>query len=388
VRSRFGSDPGPRGGLGKVKAAMDDAHHMRCAFDLARKARGNTSPNPAVGAIAVDAGGAIVGEGYHERAGAPHAEAVALAQAGDKARGGTLFITLEPCDHEGRTPPCTQAILAAGVRRVVVAAEDADPRVRGRGIARLRAAGVQVEVGVGRDEAVELNAAYTHHRTTGRSFVALKMAASLDGAIAPRAGVRHRLTGSKAFDFVNELRYEYDAVLVGVHTAIVDDPKLTVRPSKPRAVPYLRIVADAHGHLPLDGHLTRDAVATPTMVVGTEAMPVARRAELESCGVEVMICPATPEGYVNLASMLQMLGSRGIVSILCEGGPTLAASLLAGAHVGRVYWLVAPEIATSTRTPTSIALRIDSTAMLGSDLLITSTPTTASTSPNDRSTPR
>jgi diaminohydroxyphosphoribosylaminopyrimidine deaminase/5-amino-6-(5-phosphoribosylamino)uracil reductase len=163
-------------------------------------------------------------------------------------------------------------------------------------------------------------------------------------------------------------------------------------------VPYLRIVADAHGHLPLDGHLTRDAAATPTMVVGTGAMPAARRAELESCGVEVMICPATPEGYVNLASMLQMLGSRGIVSILCEGGPTLAASLLAGAHVGRVYWLVAPEIlgsaavapaiATSTRTPTSIALRIDSTAMLGSDLLITSTPTTASTSPNDRSTSR
>jgi diaminohydroxyphosphoribosylaminopyrimidine deaminase/5-amino-6-(5-phosphoribosylamino)uracil reductase len=373
---------------------MDDAHHMRRAFDLAQKARGNTSPNPAVGAIVVDVDGATAGEGHHERAGAEHAEAVALAQAGEKARGGTLYITLEPCDHQGRTPPCTQAILAAGVRRVVVAIEDADPRVRGRGIARLRAAGLQVDVGVGRDEAQELNAAYTHHRTTGRSFVSLKMAASLDGAVAPRAGVRHRLTGAKAFDFVNELRYEHDAILVGLHTAIVDDPKLTVRPARPRVVPYLRIVADAHGHLPLDGHLTRDAATIPTMVVGTEAMQAARRTALESRGVEVLICPATSEGYVDLASMLQVLGGRGIVSILCEGGPTLAASLLAGAHVGRVYWLIAPEIlgsavlapaiATSTRTPSSIGLRIDSTAMLGSDLLITSTPLHTSSSRDER----
>jgi diaminohydroxyphosphoribosylaminopyrimidine deaminase/5-amino-6-(5-phosphoribosylamino)uracil reductase len=375
---------------------MDDAHHMRRAFDLARKARGNTSPNPAVGAIVVDADGATVGEGHHERAGAEHAEAVALAQAGEKARGGTLYVSLEPCDHEGRTPPCTQAILAAGVRRVVVAIEDADPRVSGRGVARLRAAGLQVDVGVGRDEAQELNAAYTHHRKTGRSFVALKMAASLDGAVAPRAGVRHRLTGAKAFDFVNELRYEHDAILVGLHTAIVDDPKLTVRPFRPRAVPYLRIVADAHGLLPLDGHLTRDAATIPTMVVGTEAMPAARRTELESRGVEVLVCAATPDGLVDLTSMLQVLGSRGIVSILCEGGPTLAASLLAGAHVGRVYWLIAPEIlgsaalapaiATSTRTPSSIGLRIDSTAMLGSDLLITSTPLHTSSSRDERST--
>jgi diaminohydroxyphosphoribosylaminopyrimidine deaminase/5-amino-6-(5-phosphoribosylamino)uracil reductase len=375
---------------------MDDLHHMRRAFDLARIARGNTSPNPAVGALITDAAGAIVGEGHHERAGSHHAEAVALAQAGEKARGGTLYTTLEPCDHEGRTPPCTQAILAAGVRRVVVAVEDADAQVRGRGIARLRAAGLQVDVGVGRDEAEELNAAYTFHRRTGRSFVALKMAASLDGAVAPRAGVRHRLTGPKAFDFVNELRYEHDAILIGVHTAIVDDPKLTVRPSRPRAVPYLRIVADAHGILPLDAHLARDATTIPTMVAGTEAMPAARRSELESRGVEVLVCPATPEGYVDLGSMLQTLGGRGIVSILCEGGPTLAAGLLAEAHVGRIYWLVAPEIlgsaalapaiATSTRIHGSIGLRIDATAMLGPDLVITSTPLNISSDRNGRST--
>jgi len=372
---------------------MDEAHHMRLALQLAAKARGNTSPNPMVGAVVVASDGIIAGEGFHERAGGPHAESVALAYAGVRARDGTLFVTLEPCDHEGQTPPCTQAIISAGIRRVVVATEDADARARGRGIARLRDAGIVVDVGTGRDEAVGLNAAYLHHRTTGRSFVTLKMAASLDGAIAPRAGVRHRLTGTKAFDFVNELRFEHDAVLIGVHTAIVDDPRLTVRPPRPRAVPYLRIVADAHGHLPLDGHLTRDAATTPTLVVTTEAMPASRREELASLGVELMLCQATQEGYVDLTSMLIALGDRGIVSVLCEGGPTLAAGLLAGGHVGRVYWLVAPEIlgsaalapsiATSTRIPTPTGLRFDSAFMLGPDLLVTATPSHATAHRDD-----
>ncbi|HEY5093734.1 MAG TPA: bifunctional diaminohydroxyphosphoribosylaminopyrimidine deaminase/5-amino-6-(5-phosphoribosylamino)uracil reductase RibD [Candidatus Eremiobacteraceae bacterium] len=364
---------------------MDEALHMRRALELAAKARGNTSPNPMVGAVILGADGHPAGEGYHDQAGSRHAEVMALEHAGEKARGGTLYITLEPCDHEGRTPPCTQAIVSAGILRVVVAAEDADSRVRGRGIAKLRAAGVQVDVGLGRAEAAELNVAYTHHRTTGRSFVSLKMAASLDGAVAPRAGVRHRLTGTKAFEFVNELRYTHDAVLVGVHTAIVDDPRLTVRPPRPRAVPYLRIVTDDRGHLPLDGHLVRDAATTPTLVVTTAAMPADRREALTEHGVEFLVCHATAEGYVDLGAMLTALGERGIISILCEGGPTIAAAMLAGAHVGRVYWLVAPEIlgsatlapaiATATRTPTRTGLRIDSIAMLGLDLLVTATPT-------------
>jgi diaminohydroxyphosphoribosylaminopyrimidine deaminase/5-amino-6-(5-phosphoribosylamino)uracil reductase len=210
------------------------------------------------------------------------------------------------------------------------------------------------------------------------------MAASLDGAVAPRAGVRHRLTGAKAFEFVNDLRYTHDAVLVGVHTAIVDDPRLTVRPPRPRAVPYLRIVADDRGHLPLEGHLVRESATTPTLVVTTPAMPEERREALTARGVEVLVCPATPEGFVDLSAMLTALGSRGIVSILCEGGPTIAAAMLAGGHIGRVYWLVAPEIlgsatlapaiATTTRTPSRTPLRIDSTIMLGSDLLVTATP--------------
>ena len=363
---------------------MDEGHHMRRALELAAKARGNTSPNPMVGAVALSPDGHTAGEGYHEHAGSRHSEAIALEHAGENARNGTLYVTLEPCDHEGRTPPCTQAIISAGVRRVVVAAEDADARVRGRGIAKLRAAGIRVDVGLGSAEAAELNIAYTHHRTTGSSFVSLKMAASLDGAVAPRAGVRHRLTGTKAFEFVSELRYTHDAVLVGVHTAIVDDPRLTVRPPRPRAVPYLRIVTDDRGHLPLDGHLVRDAATTPTLVVTTAAMPLDRREELTNRSVELLVCPATPDGYVDLAAMLTALGERGVVSVLCEGGPTIAAAMLAGGHIGRVYWFVAPEIlgsatlapaiATSTRTPIRTGLRVDSIAMLGADLLVTATP--------------
>ena len=349
-----------------------------------------------VGAVIVAADGTIAGEGYHERAGAGHAETVALAQAREKSRGSTMFVTLEPCDHVGRTPPCTNAIVAAGVRRVVVALEDPDTRTRGRGIAKLRDAGVRVDVGTGSNEAMDLNAPYAHHRTTGKPFVALKMAASLDGAVAPRAGVRHRLTGTKAFEFVSELRYEHDAVLVGVHTAIVDDPQLTVRPPRRRAVPYLRIVADDHGHLPLEGHLVRESTTTPTLVVTTSAMPDDRREALAKRGVEVLQCPASPEGYVDLSSMLEALGKRGIISVLCEGGPTLAASLLSGGHVGRIYWFVAPEvlgsatlapaIATMNRTPMRTSLRIDSALMLGSDVLVTATPTNAAPNHHDRST--
>ena len=348
-----------------------------------------------VGAVIVAVDGTVAGEGYHERAGASHAETVALAQAREKSRGSTMFVTLEPCDHEGRTPPCTNAIVRAGVRRVVVALEDADVRTRGRGIAKLREAGLRVDVGIGRDEAAELNAAYGHHRMTGKPFVALKMAASLDGAVAPRAGVRHRLTGTKAFEFVSELRYEHDAVLVGVDTAIVDDPQLTVRPPRQLAVPYLRIVADDHGHLPLEGHLVRDSATTPTLVVTTSAMPDDRREALAKQRVEVLECAATHEGYVDLSSMLAILGKRGVISILCEGGPTLAASLLAGGHVGRVYWFVAPEvlgsaalapaIATMNRTPMRTPLRIDSAVMLGSDVLVTATPTNAAPDHHDRS---
>src|ERR1700730_5017332 len=215
---------------------MHDEAIMRRALALAARAAGNTSPNPMVGAIVASSEGEPIAQGYHERAGDAHAEAVALERAGDKARGATLFLTLEPCNHHGHTPPCTDAIIRAGVARVVIATEDDDPRVRGAGIKRLREAGIRVDVAAGPEAARRLNRMYFHHRRTGRPFVTLKMAQSLDGAVGVRSGERRQLTGAKAVAYVRSLRYEHDAVMVGIGTVLVDDPALTVRPFRARAV--------------------------------------------------------------------------------------------------------------------------------------------------------
>lgn len=362
---------------------MDDARFMQRALELAAKGRGNTSPNPMVGAIVVAPGGAVVGEGHHERAGTDHAETIALRAAGDRSRGATLYVTLEPCDHEGRTPMCSRAIIDAGIRRVVIAIQDPDPRVSGKGIQRLRDAGIEVELGVEENRAAALNRAYLHHRNRSSSFVTLKMAASIDGAIAPRAGVRHRLTGVKAAAFVHDLRFEHDAVLVGVHTAITDDPELTVRPARHRAVPYLRIIADSKGRTPLESHLVRDAAATPTMIATTSAIPAERRDALLERGVQVMTCAAAPGGHVDLADLLSQLARRNVLSVLCEGGPTIATALLAQKLVGRIYWFIAPEILGAATVAPSIdrvagaaRLRIESAVMLGEDILIEAVPAT------------
>jgi len=362
---------------------MDDARFMQRALQLAAKGRGNTSPNPMVGAIVVAPGGAVVGEGFHERAGTDHAETSALRAAGDRAKGATLYVTLEPCDHDGRTPACTRTIIDAGVRRVVIAVEDADPRVNGKGIQQLRQAGLEVAVGIENEAAAALNRAYLYHRKNATSFVTLKMAASIDGAIAPRAGVRHRLTGVKAAAFVYDLRFEHDAVLVGVRTAMTDDPELTVRPTRPRAVPYLRIVADSLGRIPLTSHLVRDAAATPTMVATTAAIPAERRDALLELGVDVVTCAATSDEHVDLADLLSQLARRDILSVLCEGGPTIATALLAQRLVGKIYWLIAPEILGAASVAPAIdrvagatRLRIESAVMLGEDVLVEALPAT------------
>src|SRR5579872_507482 len=362
---------------------MDDARFMQRALELAAKGRGNTSPNPMVGAIVVASGGAVVGEGNHERAGSDHAETIALRAAGDRARGATLYVTLEPCDHRGRTPACTQAIVEAGIRRVVVAIEDPDPRVRGKGIQQLRDAGIDVAVGVEASGAAALNFAYLHHRSRARSFVTLKMAASIDGAIAPRAGVRHRLTGAKAAAFVYDLRFEHDAVLIGVHTAITDNPELTVRPARPRAVPYLRIIADSNGRTPLASHVVQDAATTPTMVAATTAIPAERRDALLERGVQVVTCASTPDGHVDLADLLSQLAQQNILSVLCEGGPTIATALLAQKLVGKIYWFIAPEILGAATVAPAIdrvagaaRLHLESAVMLGEDLLVEAVPAT------------
>ncbi len=356
---------------------MSVERSMREALRLAHGSRGNTSPNPAVGAVVVDASGAVVGSGAHERAGADHAEVVALRQAGEKARGATLYVTLEPCLHHGRTPPCTEAIKAAGIARVVSALEDPDPRVKGAGHERLRALGMEVEVGAGAAQAAQINRMYLHHRRTGLPFVTLKMAQTLNGKIAARPGERRQLSGARAVKVVRAMRYEHDAVMVGAGTVVIDDPLLTVRPFKARAVPYTRIVVDARGRIPRTAKVLRDQKRFATIVATTDLMPAAVREDFEKMGVKVLICERSPEGGVQLEDLLRKLGTDGMLSILCEGGPTLAAALAAGKHVEEFAWLLAPRLLADMESvdvlkgTMDVALEIDSMKHVGEDWLVT-----------------
>jgi diaminohydroxyphosphoribosylaminopyrimidine deaminase/5-amino-6-(5-phosphoribosylamino)uracil reductase len=315
---------------------------MRRALALAARAIGDTSPNPLVGAVIV-ARSRVVGEGYHRRAGAPHAEREALRKAGPRARGATMYVTLEPCVHRGRTPPCAPAIVKAGITRVVIATQDPDRKVRGRGIAALRRAGVEVVVGDGAELARAQNRAYIKHRTTGRPYVTLKVAQTLDGYIARRAGERTQITGTQAASLTRALRIAHDAVMVGVNTAVVDDPLLSVRPPHRRAVPYTSIVVDSRGRLPLGTRLARRRRGARTIVATTRAMSSATRAALERRGVSVLVCKQTARGRVDLEYLLARLGRQGMLSVLCEGGPTLARGLLTARRVDSIHWFIAPS---------------------------------------------
>lgn len=351
---------------------------MRQALKLAQRGIGNTSPNPIVGAIVVQRDGTVVGSGYHARAGAEHAETLALNQAGNRARGATLYVTLEPCAHQGKTPPCVDAIKAAGIARVVSALEDPDAQVRGRGYACLQEFGIEVVTGVEELEAARLNRMYLHHRKTGTPFVTLKMAQSLDGAVATREGERRQLTGNRATGLVRKLRYDHDAVMVGAGTIVVDDPQLTVRPFKPRAVPYTRIVVDARGRIPLNARVFKDQRRAKTIVATTDIMPPQTREALAAREITVLQCERDALGFVDLDDLMRRLGRQDVISILCEGGPTLAGSLLRSHLVNELVWFVAPlVIGGETRIPVvadgarDIPLEIVSIKKLGDDVLLT-----------------
>lgn len=360
---------------------MRDEALMRKALALAARGTGNTSPNPMVGAIVAGDDGAIIATGYHERAGTAHAESIALEAAGSAARGATLYVTLEPCDHHGTTPPCTQAVIQSGVARVVIATADDDERARGAGIERLRAAGLRVDVGICEDAARILNRMYSHQRRTGRPYLTLKMAQSLDGAIALRKGERTRLTGEKAVAHVRSLRFEHDAVMVGVETAIVDDPQLTVRPYRHRAVPYARIVVDSNARLPLTSALVKDQKKALTIVVTTDRAPRDRVEALKGAGVEVLVTGADAAGRVDVRDLLGQLGRRGMLGVLCEGGPTLGATLLDAKLVDEMHLIAAPVVlGTATEAPVLSGLakpvdfRIEAIRRLGDDILIVAHP--------------
>jgi len=316
---------------------QDDQRWMARAIALARQGLGRTWPNPAVGAVFVR-NGRVIGEGFHRRAGGPHAEIVALEAARGRIRDADLFVTLEPCAHHGRTGPCVEALVGAGLRRVVVATADPNPRVRGRGLARLRQDGIEVVVGPGADASREILAGYHVRMRTGRPRVTLKVAATLDGRVATGAGESKWITGRTARTRGHVLRAESDAILVGAGTVRADDPRLTVRaPGRGRRVRI--VVAGRQLAFPLTSRVFDDSA--PTWVLLPRGGSATRRRALERRGV-VVIEVAARAGRMDFGDVLDVLGGRGLTSVLVEGGPFVATRLLEASLVDRLAWFSAP----------------------------------------------
>ncbi len=322
---------------------MDDAAAMVRAVALGEQGRATSAPNPWVGCVLVR-DGVVVGEGFHQRAGGPHAEAVALQAAGARARGATAYVTLEPCAHAGRTPPCADALVAAGVGRVVVAVADPDHQVAGRGLARLRAAGLQVDLGVGAGAAARSLAAYLHQRRTGRAYCLLKAAMTLDGRTAAADGSSRWITGPAARADAHALRARSQAVLVGAGTALADAPCLTVRwLERPPERQPLRVLLDARGRVPAAGPLF-DAALAPTLVITTAAASSTAAAAWRAAGVEVAEVPPAPSGEgVDLGAVLALLAERGVLQALVEGGPTLHGAFVRAGLVDRLVLYIGAQ---------------------------------------------
>lgn len=322
-----------------IDEVENDSRFLRQALSLAGRGAGRTSPNPMVGAVVV-ADGAVIGTGYHRSVGSPHAEVHALEQAGEAARGATLYVTLEPCAHHGRTPPCTAAVIASGVRRVVAAIGDPDSRVNGRGFDALRAAGIQVEDGVLAREAEQLNEGYLTRVRQGRPFVTLKLALTLDG----RVGVpgRRYLVDQPALRFVHRLRARTDAVMVGVGTVLADDPELTVRAVRGRDP--LRVILDSDARTPVASKVVRRRDPERTVIVAGEDADPGRVAALSATGVDVVRVPRGADGHVDAAAALRHLAGRGVNSVLSEGGPRVGTALLRQALADRLLLIVTPLI--------------------------------------------
>lgn len=322
-----------------------DLESMALALRLAAKGRGHTSPNPMVGAVVVSHG-AIVGQGAHRKAGGPHAEVLALSQAGSRAKGGTLYVTLEPCSHlKKRTPPCVPLVISSGVRRVVVAMVDPNPQVQGRGVAQLKRAGIRVDVGCLEAEARQLNEAYIHWVQTGRPFTILKSGMTLDGQIATAGGESRWITGETARMQAHRLRAGVDAVLVGIGTVLRDNPQLTARIStdaiRLATRQPLRVVVDSRLRIPFRAAVLQQQEYAHTVVATTRAAPSKKVARLQGCGIDVLVLPAAG-GHVNLTGLWTRLGLLGVTSLLVEGGSQLNAAVLQAGLAQRLMCFVAP----------------------------------------------
>jgi diaminohydroxyphosphoribosylaminopyrimidine deaminase/5-amino-6-(5-phosphoribosylamino)uracil reductase len=333
-----------------------DEQFLRQALDLAKEGIGLTSPNPNVGAVLVNADGTVVGSGSHTYAGVKHAEILAIEQAGQRARGATLYINLEPCSHQGRTSPCSDAVIAAGITRVVACIPDPNPLVSGRGFARLRQAGVAVTVGILEEEAKQLNEAFARYIRKHVPLVTLKAAMTLDGKIAPPPGESRNptalgagssgsgyITSEVARAHVQELRHQHDAILVGVGTVIADDPLLTDRSGRPRRRPLLRVILDSRLRLPLESRVVK--TTQDDLLVLCSFAEEKKRKQLQERGVWVEQIPQpTVDGHPNLTAVVKHLGEREITSLMIEGGSMVNWAALSSGIVDKVFFYYAPKI--------------------------------------------
>ena len=320
---------------------MTDEEYMRRAIGAGRRTRGATAENPAVGCVIVK-DGAIVAVAATGRGGRPHAEATALSMAGERARGATVYVTLEPCSHHGRTPPCADALIGAGVARVVTGLVDPDPRVSGSGHMRLRNAGIEVSEGILASEVRQELRGYLTRRSSNRAYVTLKLAVSADGKIARQAGSPTAITGPEVKARVHLLRAEADAILVGVSTVLADDPELTCRLPGMQDRSPIRVVSDSRLSIPPTCNLVRSARETPVWIMTTGNADPQARAALEARGVRIIECAQTPDGKVDLADMLTRLAAEGISNVLAEGGAHMARALVEAGLADEVLLFTAP----------------------------------------------
>jgi diaminohydroxyphosphoribosylaminopyrimidine deaminase / 5-amino-6-(5-phosphoribosylamino)uracil reductase len=360
-----------------------DQAMMQRALNLAAQGVGQVSPGPLVGTVIVDAAGTVVGEGFYLYDELKHAETIALEQAGEKARGGTAYVSLEPHAHQGRTSPCTDGLIAAGIKRVVAPIEDPNPKVSGRGFEHLRKAGIEVSTGLLVDEAARINEAYIHFMGTGRPFVHLKMAVSLDGKVATATGDSRWITSEVSRTRVHELRHQYDAIMVGGRTARADDPLLTDRSGRKRRRPLVRVVIEQYVRLSPESQLAQTTDVGPVIIFAHQEPDSEALAELQSRGVEVI---SQESSVLDLTGALAELSKRSIQSVLVEGGPLLAGLMLEAGLVDKVTFFVAPTIIGSQDAPSAIggsgvdkigdALRLDRLEVRqhGSDVEITGYP--------------
>ncbi|MCC7273857.1 MAG: bifunctional diaminohydroxyphosphoribosylaminopyrimidine deaminase/5-amino-6-(5-phosphoribosylamino)uracil reductase RibD [Alphaproteobacteria bacterium] len=331
---------------------------MRTALALAERNLGRVWPNPSAGCVIVR-DGRVVGRGWTQAGGRPHAEVEALTRAGAAARDATVYVSLEPCCHWGHTPPCTDALRSAGVARVVYAVEDPDPRVRGKGAAALRAAGIAVDAGPLADAARDLNEGFFRRLEEGRPMVTLKTATTLDGRIATHTGASRWITGPLARERAHLLRARHDAVMIGIGTALADDPALTCRVPGLEECRPVRIVVDSRLRLPLTSRLVREAAAAPVWIVTLPDVDPERRRVFADCGVEIVPVETGEPGVIGIEAALAALAARGLTRVLVEGGSRLAATLLRAGMVDRLAWFRAPGVIGGDGVPAAVGFGID-----------------------------